>query len=182
MPTRELLENYSEEELLFLLKYILLRRRDRFDSIISLQYYYEIMIVLICKLKGYSIASTSSAEKEEHGFVNLSRLRNSMSHDLVHLDGFKGLILDVLESSIIERLSVMFFGNVDIVKVLLEDLEYIAKNGYMAILDGSDIDIVVLGDKEVPVSELVKDLPESVKSKYSSEYVCLCDNIGRMIL
>lgn len=181
MPTRELLENYSEEELVLLLKCILMKSRDRFDSVVSLQYYYEIMIILICKLKGYSTANTVSANKEVDGFLNLARLRNSMSHDLVRLDSFKGLIFDVLESHIIERLAVVFIGSTSLVSDLLDDLAYIANNGYKSLLDSIVVDSVRLDGIDVLVSELVKDLPDSVRSKYNSDYMCLCDNIGRMI-
>lgn len=182
MPTRDDLEKYSEEELVLLLKYILIRRRDRFDSIVSLQYFYEITVILACKLKGYSLASTRAANKEFLGFNRLADVRNIFSHDLISVDDNSERLTSMLESHIVEKLAVTFLGDISLVGYMLEDIMFIVDSGYKSLLESSKVETVNIGGKDILVSELVKDLPESVKSKYNSEYTCLCDNIGRMIL
>lgn len=174
MHTRRELSNYSEEELVRLLKYILMRRRDVFDSVLALQYFYEVMVVLVCKRNGLRTATTSQASRYWSGFQKLANVRNILAHDLVFCEDAFDDLRWLLMHDMFSKLAVEFLGDVRYVTQLEKDLDVLVTNG-SSILYACNNSSVWFGESSVDVCKVIQELPVSVVEKYHTPFECMCD-------
>lgn len=171
MPTRDDLEEYSEEELRALLRYVVSDISKPMLLLSAVQYVFEIAAILECKKRGMQFV-ISKELYSDNGWLFLARIRNNLAHNLCDTEACAKAASRVVDTGIFEYIAKEFLGDGEALTVLLESLRDFSfedfKKTYMKIAGGT----VLYKGQEYAVDDVLSVVPASTVGKYASREEC----------